>query len=60
MIGINNMTIDTTLEQPIRITVTHNEYYALLNLLEHEPKENIGLKQLVDKASPWNEMDNDK
>ncbi|MCB1659155.1 MAG: hypothetical protein KDI39_13100 [Pseudomonadales bacterium] len=54
------MSIDKTPEPPIKITVTQQEYEALLTLLEQEPKENIGLKQLFDKASPWDKKDNDK
>lgn len=49
-----------TREPPIKITVTHKEYMALLTLLEQEPKENIGLKELFNKTSPWDEKDNDK
>ncbi len=60
VIGADKMPIDKTPTPPIKITVTQQEYESLLTLLEQEPKENIGLKQLFDKKSPWDERNNDK
>lgn len=46
--------VEALLDQRL-FMVTPHQHQALLDLLEHPPQENAGLKKLFSKSPPWDE-----